>query len=177
MSFNQLCLPRAKGGLGVLNPLKQALTLQYRHLRHVFNRSSTSTLVQPFLRHHLFGITASEHLPSLSFFIPELRYHTLNHPTSIVFSMYKAFDHFKFSPDLANLSLQNLLLLPLSYFFTAIPSQHWLLKRTRFSATNFFIFDSEQKRLRLKVAGEYTIKPGLCKRLYQQILKHRSIHL
>lgn len=122
-------------------------------------------------------ITSSEHLNSLSFFVPELRHHPLNHPKSIMTSMYKAFDHFNFTPDFSQLSIQYLLLLPLRYFFVSIPPQHWLLKHICFPAAQFFVFDTNQQRLRPKVTGEYTIKPSLCKQLYKQILNLQSIHL
>ncbi|KAG1251987.1 hypothetical protein G6F68_012001 [Rhizopus microsporus] len=44
-------------------------------------------------------------------------------------------------------------------------------------ASNFFIYDAEVRRLRLRVRGEYPFKPGLCHRLYKDVLIHRTIRL
>ncbi|KAI8077085.1 hypothetical protein BDF21DRAFT_317753, partial [Thamnidium elegans] len=170
-------LPRHQGGLGVLSPHKHFMSLQIRHLRHVFFSSPPSVLVKPLMDYHLQLINPGSSLLTLSFFIPSLRRHELNHPTSILHAMYKAFDYFKYQPDISSLSLKNLLLLPLSYFFQSIPACHWLLKHPHFPANKFFCYDPILQRLRPKVLGEYDYKPGLCRILYRHLLVERTIQL
>lgn len=177
VSFDQLCLPLSKGGLGILSPTKQFLSLQIRHLRHLFSDSNASLLVQPLILHHMSIIEPEGSIPTIYFFIPELRQNSLNHPTSIIQALYKSFDQFQYKPDLSRLSVSNLLVLPLRYFFISIPEKHWLLKYPRFSARYFFVFDERLQKLRPKVLGKYESKPRLCRRLYKQLMETRSIQL
>lgn len=88
VAFQQLSLPFQQGGLSVLKPHKQVLALQVRHLRHLFCNSTTSKLVQPFIQYHMSLINTIPTNPTLSFFVPELRHHLLNHPTSIIHALY-----------------------------------------------------------------------------------------
>jgi hypothetical protein len=67
--------------------------------------------------------------------------------------------------------------MPLQYMFTSIPEDHWLRRYTSFSAFRFLIYDANSQRLRIQVPGEYIDKPGLCNRLKQQILEHRTMKL
>ncbi|KAG1470254.1 hypothetical protein G6F56_002790 [Rhizopus delemar] len=61
--------------------------------------------------------------------------------------------------------------------FTSIPDRHWFHRHPRFLTSDFFIIDEQTRRLRLRVRGEYPIKPGLCHRLYKDILQRRTISL
>ncbi|RCH88659.1 hypothetical protein CU097_009393 [Rhizopus azygosporus] len=65
--------------------------------------------------------------------------------------IYKAFDHFGFSPDFSSLSLANILLLPLANLFLSIPDFCHL----RVLTSNFFIIDDATERLRLRVRKQY----------------------
>jgi hypothetical protein len=142
LSFNQMCLPMAQGGLGIIHPQKQHLCLQIRHLHHLFSMSNRSTLVQPLFVHHMSIIANSASAPLLSFYVPELRKHDLNHSTSILHTVYKAFDHFNIQPDFSHMSLQNLLLLPLHYLIQTIPDDHWINRHRHFPASHFFKYDT-----------------------------------
>ncbi|KAI9352413.1 hypothetical protein BD770DRAFT_460659, partial [Pilaira anomala] len=54
---------------------------------------------------------------------------------------------------------------------------HWTLKHTSFLGNQFFIFDTSQERLRLRVPGEYTRYLRLCHQLYTDILQTRTVRL
>jgi hypothetical protein len=139
--------------------------------------SNRSTLAQPLFVHQMSIITNGTSAPLLSFYVPELRKHELNHPTSILNAVYKAFEHFNIQPDFSHMSLQNLLLLPLHYLFQTIPDDHWLNQHRHFPASYFFKYDSARQRLRLRVQGEYIDKPRLCKQLQEQIIRHRTVKM
>ena len=79
VSFDQLCLPIAKGGLGVLNPQLQHPVLQVRHFRHIFNHSTIPSLVQDVAKHHLSIIADNDHFSLVSFFAPVFWQHGYNH--------------------------------------------------------------------------------------------------
>jgi hypothetical protein len=123
------------------------------------------------------SIAGNERFPLLSLFIPETRKHDLNHPLSIMHAIYKAFDHFGFQPDLSSLSINNLLLLPIKYFFSSCPADHWIHRYPYFKASEFFIHDLGVRRLRLRVTSEYIQRPRLCKKLFNEILIHRTVKL
>jgi hypothetical protein len=177
LSFNQMCLPINQGGLGIIHPQKQHLSLQIRHLHHLFSKTNRSTLVQPLLIHQLSTITNSTSAPWLSFYVPEFRKHDLVHPTSILNAVYKAFDHFHIQPDFSHMSLQNILLLPLHYLFQNVPNSHWITRHRHFPASHFFIYDTVRQCLRLRVQGEYITKPRLCQNLQDQVVKFKTIKM
>jgi hypothetical protein len=90
---------------------------------------------------------------------------------------YKAFDHFRFKPDISNISIQQLLQLPLHYLLHTTPANHWTQRHKTFPADLFFMYDQTTRRLRLKIDGEYDIKPRLCKTLKEQILIQRTVRI
>jgi hypothetical protein len=92
-------------------------------------------------------------------------------------NIHESFDRFHFDIDISILPLATLLTLPLTTMFSEIPANHWLLRQTQMSASTFFIYDPQTRRLRLKVAHEYQEKPRLCKQLYNDILQRRVIRL
>ncbi|CEP20107.1 hypothetical protein [Parasitella parasitica] len=53
----------------------------------------------------------------------------------------------------------------------------WLNRHPKFLASNFFIYDSRHRRLRLQVENEYRHKPSLCRRLKREILESRTVKL
>lgn len=177
VSFDQLCLPFSQGGIGLISPETQHLVLQVRHLQHLFTSSSSPMIVRQLFLYHMSIISDRPGFGMLSFFVPELRNHALNHSSSILHSCYKAFDRFHFRPDFSKASLQTILLLPLRYLFVNIPSDHWIHRHPQFPATKFFIYDQRRNRLRLQVEPEYTVKPQLCGRLKKQILQLRTMQL
>ncbi|KAG0822606.1 hypothetical protein G6F19_011268 [Rhizopus arrhizus] len=177
VSFEQLCMPIAQGGLGVLKPQVQHMILQIRHLRHIFNSSTTPSLVQSVIHHHLTLVAGNDNFPLISLFVPTLRKHNLHQPMSIFHAIYRAYDRFCFKPDFSVLSVPNLLHLPLGTMFISVPDSHWLHRHPQMLASNFFIYDAEVRRLRLRVRREYPFKPGLCHRLYKDVLIHRTIRL
>jgi hypothetical protein len=177
VSYNQLCLPLVQEGLGLLMPATQHRILQVRHLRHLFSNSPISLLVQPLIRYHLSIITNSKTPVNLPFFVPELRNHAINHPTSIINACYKTFDQFDCQPDFSNSSIQTILQMPLHYMFTSIPGDHWLHRYSSLPAYRFLIYDASSQRLRIQVPGEYEGKPRLCNQLKKQVLEHRTMKL
>jgi len=52
VAFDQLCLPIAKGGLGLIHPEKQHMVLQKKFLEHIFDQStidSAKNIITPLL--------------------------------------------------------------------------------------------------------------------------------
>ncbi|KAG1050143.1 hypothetical protein G6F43_007562 [Rhizopus delemar] len=170
VSFEQLCMPIAQGGLGVLKPQVQHMILQIRHLRHIFNPSTTPSLIQSVLHHPFTSVAGNDNFPLISLFVPTLRKHNLHQPMSIFHAIYRAYDRFCLKPDFSALSIPKLLLLPLTTMFNSLPDSHWLHRHPQMLASKFFIYDAEVRRLRLRVRGEYPFKPGLCHRLYKDVL-------
>lgn len=177
VAYNQLCLPVYKGGLGVINPAKQVMNLQVRHLRHLFNTEENNSIVTQLLQYHMSLIANNNSCALLSFVVPSLRHHSLNHPTSILQSMYTAFDQFQFTMDFGSMSLKSVLQLPLKYMFRLLPDDHWLHRHKNFIASNFFHYDPQRQRLRILVENEYPIFPRLCKKLKTQLLTDQTVQL
>lgn len=139
VSFNQFCLPFSQEGVGLLSSETQHLVLQVRHLRQLFDSSSRSLLVRPFLLYHMTLISEWQDSPMLSFFVSEFRKHKLNHFNSIIHFYYKTFDHFHFEPDFPQMPLQLVLQLPIRYLFVSISSEHRINRHPNFLTTNFFL--------------------------------------
>ncbi|KAG2228433.1 hypothetical protein INT48_007730, partial [Thamnidium elegans] len=153
----------------------QRLQIQLQRYANVSNAKFNQSKTEAF---SLNGSTDDGSAPyAFTFFVPEWRYHDLNHPTSILHACYEAFDHFQFRPDFTTVTLQTTLQLPLSYLFAVIPAGHWLLKHNRMAATTFFIYDPVLQRLRIKEDDEYTTKPRLLRRLKKQLLETRVVKL
>jgi hypothetical protein len=113
----------------------------------------------------------------MSFFVKEWRSHDFNHPTSIVHAWYKAFDYFGVKVDYSTCNVATLLQLPLHYLFKSYPSDHWLNRHRTFKANQFFIYDQDRRRLRIKVNREYNSKPTLCKTLRKDILERQTVKM
>lgn len=177
VSYTQSSLPKSQGGVGLLHPSTQSQVLQIRHLRHIFYNRNTSVLVQSFFKAHLAIITPAPLTMETSFFIPEWRKHELNHPTSIVHLCYKAFDHFRTENKFSTYTVSTLLLLPLHYLIKTYPDNHWLTRHKKLTANNFFIYDSNMKRLRIRVEQEFEILPRLCRQLKKEILDQHTVTL
>ncbi|KAG1163381.1 hypothetical protein G6F36_013841 [Rhizopus arrhizus] len=79
-------------------------------------------------------------------------------------------------PIQGTIPLQTVLNLPL-YMVLNAPPDHWSHRHPRFLTASMFIFDRQANRLRLKVDGEYTRSPRLCRQLFSDILTHRTITL
>jgi hypothetical protein len=177
VAFDQMCLPINRGGLGVIHPLFHLMNLQVRHLRLLFRKNQSKKIVAKLLLYHMSLIAGQNSCPLLSFVVPVLRNHSLNHPTSIILSMYKAFDRFDFHLDYGIMSLENILHLPLSYLLQNVPTDNWIHRHKTFPANKFFYYDVTRQRLRILVEGEYTLLPRLCKKLKSQILLERTVQL
>lgn len=156
-----------------MHPQVQYLVLQVRYLRHISAPNGAPSLIQFIMQYHLSNISRNYRFRFLSFFVPAYWRCDLIYPLSIMQPIYKAFDHFGFSPDFSSLSLANLLLLPLANLFLSIPDFCHL----RVLASNFFIIDDATDRLRLRVRSKYPVKSSLCQRLYKDMLQHRTIQL
>ncbi|CAO3629834.1 unnamed protein product [Mucor hiemalis] len=176
VSYNHLALPISGGGVGLLNPHTQHLVLQKRHLDHIFSDRSSS-LVQPLIQYHLSLITLGSLPPELSFFIPHLRKHDLNHPTSILQACYKAFDQFGFALDFSECTIQILLQLPLYQIIEPLPPEHWFSRHHHFPVSNLFRYSTNRNRMVFKVQEEFSEKPGLCRRLVKDILDRRTVFI
>ncbi|CAO3663614.1 unnamed protein product [Rhizopus stolonifer] len=140
VSFDQLCLPIAQGGLGVLNHQLQHLVLQIQHLRHIFDDPEPQSLVHPAVSHHLSIIDGHEQFNLISLVVPAFRKHNLNKSWSILHVIYKAYDHFDIVHGFSSLSISNQLKMPLNKTFTSIPDGHRLHRHPRFLASGFFYY-------------------------------------
>lgn len=177
VSFTQLSLPPSQGGVGLLHPGTQSLVLQIRHLRHVFYNRNTSVLVQAFVKSHLELITPEPKSMASFFFIPEWRKHDLNHPTSIIHTCYKAFDHFQIEKDFSTVSIETLLMLPLHYLIMVFPPNHWLHRHKNLTADKLFRYDPDIKRLRIRMVQEFETLPKLRRQLKKEILDLQTVKL
>ncbi|KAI7875754.1 uncharacterized protein EV154DRAFT_429976, partial [Mucor mucedo] len=74
-------------------------------------------------------------------------------------------------------SLDLLLQLPIQYLFLSYSRKHWLQRCKNSPAESFFIYDQYMKRLRIRVEGEYPMKPKLCRKLKKDILDLRTVKL
>ncbi|KAI9349386.1 hypothetical protein BD770DRAFT_446152 [Pilaira anomala] len=69
-------------------------------------------ILTSFLKSFCQELTPQLRTATISFFVPEFRKHDLNHPTSIIHTMYKAFDHFRVRFKFSSVPLGTLLQLP-----------------------------------------------------------------
>ncbi|KAG2228861.1 hypothetical protein INT48_003668, partial [Thamnidium elegans] len=63
------------------------------------------------------------------------------------------------------------------YLLENIPENHWLTRYPAFPPGDFFLFDSRVNRLRIRVQDEFITRPQLCKRLFKDIIIHRTVRL
>ncbi|KAI9474259.1 MAG: hypothetical protein EXX96DRAFT_332850 [Benjaminiella poitrasii] len=144
----QLCLSLNQGGLGILDPEKQHMVLQFKYLSALFRKHHPpKDIVLPLILSSL----ALDHPVSANFllscfFIPEYRKALpINHPTNTIDIMFKAFDHFRFKFDFTNLYIDYLLQLPLQYMFRKIPPTHWLYKHNQIPASSLLTYNKQDQ--------------------------------
>ncbi|KAI8373272.1 hypothetical protein BD560DRAFT_304483, partial [Blakeslea trispora] len=169
-------LPYTNGGVGLLDPYRQHKLLQVKWIFNLFERPDEG-LVAPALKHHLSFLSPISGVPTLALFEPTFRSNAMVSHTSVINAIFKAFDHFGVNLDISSLALVLILKLPLFRLFQPLPQDHWLHRHTGLLADSFFIIDSQQNRLRLRVKSEYTVFPRLCYTLYLDILRRRTVQL
>lgn len=129
---------------------------------------------------HLSLFLKSSRCPLLPFYFPEYCKSSLcDINLSIWHTIFAAFDvlHAKSTLAFSDLPLETLLDLLLYELIILPDSNHWTLKHKTFLGGQFFIFDTVQQRLRLRVVGEYTHHPRLCQQLYTDILQNCLVKL
>lgn len=94
----------------------------------------------------------------------------------VIFTTMDYFNNTLDEPIQGTIPLQTVLNLPL-YMVLNAPPDHWSHRHPRFLTASMFIFDRQANRLRLKVDGEYTRSPRLCRQLFSDILTNRTITL
>jgi hypothetical protein len=180
VAFDQLCLPIAKGGLGLIHPEKQHMVLQKKFLEHIFDQStidSAKNIITPLLFSFLKEIQPQFNEPAISFFVPEFRKHDINHPTSIIHTMYKAFDHFQIQYQYSEVPLATLMKFPATHFLQSLPSDYWLRRYPKLTASQVFIYEPEEQFIRLRLPTEFESHPRLLKRLFHDIFDTRLVAL
>ncbi|KAI8338293.1 hypothetical protein BD560DRAFT_311996, partial [Blakeslea trispora] len=161
-------LPRTEGGLGLLNPSIQALVLQMKWLRSLFSRESSSLKVM--MLHHFALMSPCIEEPLFTFYSPDHRPHDLEHPTSFVHSLYKAFDHFKIKFSFDKVPLLVILQWPLRRFFEDLPVDHWLHRHKTLPASLLLDTTSGSLPLVIRRPGTYARHPYLLFRLYRKVV-------
>lgn len=173
-------LPWTHGGLKVLDPVIQHTILQKRWLNYIFDSAIHPSFVYMFVLNHLSLFSKSAHGPLVPFYFPEYcKSRTCDTSLSIWHAIFRAFDIIQNneSISLRELPLATLLDLPLYKALIPPDNNHWTLKHKTFLCGQFFIFDVNRNRLRLRVAGEYARYPRLCQQLYNDILITRTVRL
>ncbi|KAK4520637.1 uncharacterized protein ATC70_006515 [Mucor velutinosus] len=173
-------LPKSRGGLAVLNPSLQQLILQKRWLNYLVKPQKYPSFLLPFMLYHVSLLPASSEFPYLAFVDAEYRKPYLIHKDlSIWHSIFAMYDYFDFSglQQVDFLPVQTILQLPLHKLLIGLSDDHWLRRHPKFPASKFLIFDSQQQRLRLRVASEYSRYSLLCASLYQEILMLKTVKL
>ncbi|KAI9476604.1 MAG: hypothetical protein EXX96DRAFT_596581 [Benjaminiella poitrasii] len=129
---------------------------------------------------HLSLFPKSANFPLLPLFVSSYRASPLCHrDLSIWNTIFETFDYFVSGQvsRLQQVPLETLLILPLHQLLLVPNDSHWTCRHPSFMAQHFFIYDSHQRRLRLRIQGEYTRFPRLCHRLFLDILHTRTIRL
>ncbi|KAK4519434.1 uncharacterized protein ATC70_009670 [Mucor velutinosus] len=173
-------LPKSRGGLAVLNPSLQQLILQKRWLNCLVEPQKYPSFLRPFMLYHVSLLPASSEFPYLAFVDAEYRKSYLIHKDlSIWHSIFAMYDYFDFSglQHVDFLPVQTILQLPLHKLLIGLSDDHWFQRHPKFPANKFLIFDSQQQRLRLRVASEYSRYSLLCASLYQDILMLKTVKL
>lgn len=169
------------GGLQVLNPDIQHHILQKRWLNYIFDSTEYPSFVYPLVLNHLSLFLNSSNCPLVPFYFPEYRKSRVcDNNLSIWNAIFAAYDVILAASPIPfpALPLPTLMELPLhKLLLPTSTDEHWTVKHTSFTANQFFIFDTVQDRLRLRVPGEYTRYPRLCLQLYQDILQTRVVRL
>lgn len=172
VSYALLCSPPSGGGIGLIDPASQHLVLQYKYLSQIFTlRSDSSNIAVNFLLSALQDETPNvRSFPTITFFVPEYRSNDrLNHPTSMLSVLYRAFDHFQVQYKFDQLPVHTLLQLPLQYLFTKIPPKHWLSTHKKIPASALFHYDTSNKKLQLRPPNTYQVFPRLLHQLSEII--------
>lgn len=167
-------LPWIHGVLKVLDPILQHHILQKRWLDYIFRPGSNPSFVYRIALNHLSLFLKSSYCPLVPFYFPEYRKSIIcDNNLSIWHAIFDAFDviHTNSGPSFPELPLATLLDLPIYKLIIPPDSTHWTLKHKTFLGNQFFIFDTSQQRLRLRVMGKYTRFPRLCRQLYIDILQ------
>ncbi|KAK4519845.1 Meiotic nuclear division protein 1 [Mucor velutinosus] len=170
----------SRGGLAVLNPSLQQLILQKRWLNYLVEPQKYPTFLRPFMLYHVSLLPASSEFPCLVIVDAEYRKSSLIHKDlSIWHFIFVMYDYFGFSElqQVDFLPVQTILQLPLHKLLIGLSDDHWLRRHPKFPANKFLIFDSQQQRLRLRVASEYSSYSLLCASLYQDILMLKTVKL
>ncbi|KAI8969721.1 hypothetical protein BDB01DRAFT_909972 [Pilobolus umbonatus] len=90
-------------------------------------------------------------------------------PRSLLTQSLQAYDRMHIPITFNNVPISVILSLPLTQMFKVIPVNHFLHRHTEFRAADFFIYDSQVHRLRLKRQEEFLKFPGLFHRLTRHI--------
>ncbi|KAI8967661.1 hypothetical protein BDB01DRAFT_690866, partial [Pilobolus umbonatus] len=90
-------------------------------------------------------------------------------PRSLLTQSLQAYDRMHIPITFNNVPISVILSLPLTQMFNVIPVNHFLHRHTEFRAADFFIYDSQVHRLRLKRQEEFLKFPGLFHRLTRHI--------
>lgn len=178
--------PWEVGGLKVLDPQIQHKIFQQRWLYYTLTPYHTHLFVYPLILAHLSLMRHSQAFPFLPFYYRPARSgpHISRHMSiwPIIFDTFDIMASTDLLPVCEYLVMKDvpkdtILSLPLHFVLRNQASDHWTYRHPNFTTSFFLIFDPSQNRLRLKVPGEYTRYPRLCRQLFDHILNQRSITL
>ncbi|KAI8329764.1 hypothetical protein EDC96DRAFT_452306, partial [Choanephora cucurbitarum] len=175
IAFDRLCLPRNQGGLGVLHPSRHYMVLQMKWLFALF--SNNDSHIRGLLTHHFALLQNTDDDPLFSFYSSEHRPLSTIHPTSVVHSLYKTFDYFDVHFALDQVPLHLLLRFSLRRMFVSVPSNHWLRRHPRVTASSFLRIHNDTGQLSIRCPGTFSHHPYLLFRLYGEVVAAKTIQL
>ncbi|KAI8360700.1 hypothetical protein EDC96DRAFT_445201, partial [Choanephora cucurbitarum] len=143
-------LPPLKGGVGIIDPIKQYLVLQMKWLFQLFSPEFSSC--KQHLLHHLSIMQVVSDKPLLPFFVPEFQHHPLCHPNSIIQTMYKTIDHFGIRFECEELPLSTLPPCPLQYLFEDLSATYWLYRYKTIPVSSFLNARSNPGGLTVRIS-------------------------
>ncbi|KAI8390192.1 hypothetical protein BD560DRAFT_361921 [Blakeslea trispora] len=168
-----ICLPRNQGGLGFINPCRHYLVLQMKWLFALFFTKRSYT--RDILHHHFAVLQDTDSLPFFSFSSREHRPYSILHQTSIIYTIYKAFDDFGLNFALNNTPLSLLLRSSLNHIFIEIPQNYWLHRHPQVPVSSFLHFCQDAGQLSIRRPDTYDRLPNTLFQLYREVVADRSI--
>ncbi|SAL96422.1 hypothetical protein [Absidia glauca] len=171
ISYAQMCQPHCQGGLGLMDPQKQQLGMQFRWLNILLQPQQYPSFLGPIMLHHLHLAQDPMDSPFLPLLWPTLRRGALldsRHSASLWFA---AFDSIPIPVNISKASLATCLTIPLFHLCQGVPQDYWLnsAPHRRQPASLCLRYDPDNNRLCVKSGSEMTSFPTLSRRFLQDI--------
>jgi hypothetical protein len=142
IGYSTMCLPRQRGGLGLLDARTQSMILQFRWLEMILDGGPRPGFCHSLLHHHLSLVPDNSLGPRLPCFFKSLRRGPLCDHLSFLRRIFDAFDGFAWNPDTSQLSPATWLRLPMTAAITRSHDEYWTHGAHSSDSINvYFCFD------------------------------------